>query len=223
MMHCFTMSALRIPGIATLALLLTLFLPVLASAVDVALQPNQGPVGTGVTANGRGWSPITDVYIYVESQLIGGPVKTDPDGAFTTNFCMPDRQPGVYPVFFTNGRESFAPPFTITAGTPVACQISGTNVILEQALTHNGTGTFGDPQTIFSLEEIIRYAAIVNNVGDSTVTPTFNFRATLDGGSYEIFSWTGDVSIPPGEWYFHLHTSVPADARPGSYTLRVTM
>jgi hypothetical protein len=118
------MFTLRLPCIATFALILTLFLPVLASAVDVTLQPNQGPVGTRVTATGRGWSPGTAVSIYVESQLIGGPVTTDAGGTFTTTFCMPQRSPGLYPVFFTNGRENFNPPFTITAGTGVNCQSS---------------------------------------------------------------------------------------------------
>jgi subtilase family serine protease len=52
------------------------------------------------------------------------------------------------------------------------------------------------------------------------VTPRFDFQAT---GPLAIFSWIGDVPIPPGIWYFHLHVSVPTDAPAASYTHRVTM
>ena len=99
-------------------------------------------------------------------------------------------------------------------------QGTGPSVILERALTHNGVGEIGQEQTTFAPGDTIRYAAIVNNPGGSTVTPRFDFKAT---GPREIFSWTGDVPIPPGIWYFHLHVSVPTDAPAGSYTHRVTM
>lgn len=103
--------------------------------------------------------------------------------------------------------------FTVGSGV-------GTTVTLERALTHNGEGTYGQEQTIFTPGEVIRYAAIVNNPGNSTVTPKFDFQAT---GPRAIFSWISDVPIAPGLWRFHLHTSVPADAPVGTYTLRVTM
>jgi hypothetical protein len=102
---------------------LLLLLPAIAVAqVSVTLQPDRGQVGTGVTAVGTGWPAGTEVWIYFESQVVGGPVIPDGHGAFSTTFCVPNRQPGLYPVFFTNGRENFAPSFTLTAGSPGNCQ-----------------------------------------------------------------------------------------------------
>jgi hypothetical protein len=160
--------------------------------------------------------------IYFQNQLIGGPVTPDANGAFTTTFCLPQNPlpPGPYPVFFTNGRENFNPPFTITAGTPGNCQTTTTSVILERAVTYNGQGNFGEEQTIFTRGEVIRYAAIVNNLGSSAVTAKFELQVT---GPRELFSWTGDLSVPPGLWRFHFHTSIPTDAPFGIYTHRVTM
>jgi hypothetical protein len=43
-----------------------LVLPAVAAAQGVTLQPNQGPLGTGVTATGTGWAPGTGVLIYSE-------------------------------------------------------------------------------------------------------------------------------------------------------------
>ena len=128
------------------AVLLAALLPASAIAADVVLQPNQGPVGTGVTATGMGWPPGTGVLIYIESQQIGGPVIPDASGAFTTTFCIPDkppRQPGAYPVFFTNGRENFNPPFTITAGSAGSCQ--GTANCPHDAYFIGAHGTFEGP------------------------------------------------------------------------------
>jgi hypothetical protein len=102
-----------------------LVFPALAASQSVTLSSSQDPVNTEVTATGMGWSPSIEVLVFFESQpigVIGGPVIPDAQGAFTTKFCVPNRQPNLYPVFFTNGRENFNPPFTITAGTPGDCQ-----------------------------------------------------------------------------------------------------
>jgi hypothetical protein len=104
-----------------------LVLPVVAAAQgSVTLQPVQGPVNTGVTANGKGWPPNASVYAYFNQQQLNTVAETvDSDGNFTLNFCVPNQSPGIYPTFFTisqfPGMYS-GPIFTITAGTPGNCQ-----------------------------------------------------------------------------------------------------
>ena len=154
---------------------LLLLLPSLAVAQSVMLQPDHGPVGTGVTANGTGWPPGTGVSIYVESQLIGGPVTSDTSGAFSTTFCIPDRQPGLYPVFFTNGRENFNPPFTITAGTGGNCQSSTALPDLSPtAIQYNPADLVPGKTVLFD--------SGVQNSG-SQGTGAFNIRWFVDGVS----------------------------------------
>jgi Cutinase len=84
----------------------------------VTLDTDHGPVGTEVRAEGKGWPASTTVEIYVEiyfeSQFLGEAVSTDARGEFTTTFIVPYRPPGLYPVFFTDGKANFAPYFTIT-------------------------------------------------------------------------------------------------------------
>jgi hypothetical protein len=71
-------------------------------------------VGKVVTATGLAWPAGTNILIYFESQVIGGPVTADAHGEFTVSFTVPNRQPGLYPVFFTDGKANFSPSFTIT-------------------------------------------------------------------------------------------------------------
>src|SRR5215211_6131648 len=183
-MHCFTMSALRIPGIATFALILTVFLPDLASAVDVTLQPNQGPVGTGVTATGAGWTPGKAVLVYFNNKAIDG-VQAIPDanGAFTTKLCVPQYSPGPYPVSFTNGSQNFNPPFTITAGTGVNCQSSTALPDLSPTAIQYNPADLVPGKTVF-------FDSGIQNSG-SQGTGVFNIRWFVDDVSLGYGSHAG--------------------------------
>jgi hypothetical protein len=108
---------------------LLLALPALAASPgSVTLSPNQGTVGTGVTASGTGWPANASVNAFFN--LDPKPINTlpetvDSNGNFTLNFCVPNLAPGVYPTFFTISQFSgmySGPIFTITAGTAGNCQ-----------------------------------------------------------------------------------------------------
>jgi hypothetical protein len=201
-----------------------------AQQLSAAITPTQGPPGTQVTGTGTIGANSTGYFIghpgdRVQvrwddaSYTILANTTVGNDGTFSVSFTVPaNATAGTHTITFNDldagtGYVIGAPTFTVG-------QATGTGVILERALTHNGEGDIGQEQTTFAPGDTIRYAAIVNNPGSSTVTPRFDFHAT---GPREIFSWTGDVPIPPGIWYFHLHVSVPADAPSGTYTHRVTM
>jgi Cutinase len=98
-----------------------------SEAGDVSLEPNQGPVGTSVTANGAGWPPRTLVYAFFDlnqQHVTTPPAAVADNGTFKTTFCVPNLSSGVHPTFFTiKGLPGVysGPIFTITAGS-VPCQ-----------------------------------------------------------------------------------------------------
>lgn len=102
-----------------------LVLPAVAVSQSVTLQPDNGPVGTAVTATGTGWPASVEIHVFFDQQEVAvGAV--DAVGGFTLTFCVPELAPGIHPTFFTIiGAGAYSGPiFTITAGDPGNCQSS---------------------------------------------------------------------------------------------------
>jgi hypothetical protein len=100
-----------------------LVLPVVTAAQSVTLQPDNGPVGTEVTATGTGWPASAEIHAFFNQQEVAvGAV--DAGGGFALTFCVPELAPGIHPTFFTiSGAGMYSGPiFTITAGGPANCQ-----------------------------------------------------------------------------------------------------
>jgi hypothetical protein len=178
-MRCFMMSAVRVLAIATFALILTVFLPVLTSAaVSVTLQPNQGPVGTGVTATGTGWTPGKAILAYFNNNAIDGVLAIpDANGVFTIKFCVPQYSTGPYPVSFTNGSQNFNPPFIITAGTAVNCQ----STTCPDAYFIGVHGTLENDKSPAIVETWDKFKALAEKAGKKNVAYySLTYAAPLD-------------------------------------------
>jgi hypothetical protein len=108
-------------------------LPALAAAQSVTLQPNEGTVGTEVTATGMGWPPGAVVHAFFDvglPEVSRAPAGVDSNGRFTLKFCVPPKlAPGFHPTSFTiNQAGAYSGPiFTITAGTAGNCQSTTNN------------------------------------------------------------------------------------------------
>ena len=133
---------------------------------SVTLQPNQGPVGTNVTANGRGWPVGALVHAFFNLQQVTVAPKTvGRDGSFTLNFCVPNLRPGIYPTFFTistQGGMFSGPIFTITAGH-VNCQAETCRPAFFIGIRGSGerdtNGSLGDTVGAFYNKFKVKYGA----------------------------------------------------------------
>jgi hypothetical protein len=183
--------------------------------IQYAAQINNSYGAYLLAANGTRVDIITRVYTVTDTRPVNIPPGVSP---WTWNASAPSTE-GSY-ILTVKAYDHFCGVWVERSSSFSVGGSTGTTVTLQRALTHNSEGEFGQERSTFTYGEVIRYAAIVNNPGNSTVTPKFDFQVT---GPQELFSWTGDVAIAPGLWRFHFHTSIPTDAPVGTYTLRVTM
>ncbi len=101
-----------------------------------------------------------------------------------------------------------------TASAHVA---NATGLIVEQTWTRDGNG---HDKTSFLRGDAIQYTVLVTNQSNTTVTATFVFDAR---GPSQIFFWKQNEPVAPGLSGYYSPSTVPNDAKPGTYIIRVTV
>lgn len=90
---------------------------------QLQLSQNAATPHTSVRASGSGYSPHSGVRLSLGGRDVGS-ATTDANGAFTTNFVVPDIAPGDYQVDATgadaSGPRVLSAAFTVTSGPPGA-------------------------------------------------------------------------------------------------------
>ena len=159
-----------------------LALPALVAAQSVTLSINQGTVGTGVTATGRGWPVGAVVHAFFNQQEVSGaPAIVDSNESFTLNFCVPNLAPGIYPTFFTiSSRQGMysGPIFTITTGTAGNCQSTAQ---CPDAFFIGAHGTAEDEKSPEIVETWVKFKELADAAGKKNVVYySLKYAAPLD-------------------------------------------
>ena len=90
-------------------------------------------------------------------------------------------------------------------------------VTVERVWTRDGNG---QDKSNFVTGDAIQYTVLVKNTGNTVLAATFVLKAT---GPRQIFYWKEDMSVPPGFSGYYSPSTIPNDAPPGTYTLRITV